>query len=267
MAPYPVSGTAEVLERYAYGREEQARAELVARYRPLVRNISRRYWAAREPQEDLLQVGMLGLLNAIEKFDLALGTSFAALAIPEIRGAILNHLRDHGSAIKVPRGLQRARRTVDKVASRMAPGLGRWPAPREIADECDLTEAEVDAAIRLGYEDVPFSLDRGMDGGDGDDSPTLADSLGQEDVEFDRAVLGLTLQSALKTLSATEQTIMRLRYYEGKTQRETAEKVSVSQMHVSRLDRGALAKIRAVMDTGSGDAAVQWPTPSIAKAS
>ena len=145
----------------------QARDRLVVNYIPLVRRLSNRYRGAIEPPEDLFQVGMIGLLNTIEKFDPSYGTSFSSLAIPEIRGAILNHLRDHGSLIKIPRALKQKKLAVDKVAEALAPRIGRWPTVGELAQACDLAEEdELNAAMNLGRTGDPRSLDEDL-GNDG----------------------------------------------------------------------------------------------------
>ena len=150
MAENSAAETLRLLACYRETRDGSAREQLVSNYVPLVRRLCRRFRTSREPQEDLFQIGMIGLLNAIEKFDPNRGTSFSSLAIPEVLGAILNYLRDHGSLIKVPRTLRRNKLTIDKVAESMASSLGRWPNPEELSEACELTIAEVNAATELG---------------------------------------------------------------------------------------------------------------------
>ena len=114
-----------LLKIYRETGDVSAREQLVANYVPLVRSLCRRFRTSREPQEDLVQVGMIGLLNAIEKYDPARGTSFSSLAIPEVMGAILNYLRDHGSLVRVPRDIRRNKLAMDKASDALAPTLGR----------------------------------------------------------------------------------------------------------------------------------------------
>ena len=247
MATTSRSETALLLERYASTGDEQARERLVVKYVPLVRSISNRYAGRRESADDLFQVGMVGLLNAIDKFDPLRGNSFAALAIPEVRGAVLNHLRDHGSLIKVPRPLQKLRVTVERASEWIAPQLGRWPTTREVAEVCGLPEEDVLAAKKLVRQEMPGSLDRPIDGGDGDITATLGDVLGEEDKRYEMGLVRMVLRSVLQRLTLREQRIVTLRYGHGMTQRQTAEVIAVSQMHVSRLERGALVKMREFM--------------------
>ena len=240
--------TLRLLEAYRERGDVSAREQLVSNYVPLVRRLCRRFRTSREPQEDLFQIGMIGLLNAIEKFDPERGTSFSSLAIPEILGAILNYLRDHGSLIKVPRTLRQNKLTIDKVAESMASSLGRWPNTAEVAEASDLTEESVCEAIELGRIGDPRSLDESVESDDTDGSVTLSEYVGSIDEEFDLSLDRLTLATALDTLPLREKTILTLRFYKGMSQRQIAERISISQMHVSRLERAALQKLRGVLE-------------------
>ena len=240
--------TLRLLEAYRERRDVSAREQLVSNYVPLVRRLCRRFRTSRKPQEDLFQIGMIGLLNAIEKFDPERGTSFSSLAIPEILGAILNYLRDHGSLIKVPRTLRRNKLTIDKVAESMASSLGRWPNTAEVAEASDLTEESVFEAIELGRIGDPRSLDESVESDVTDGSVTLSEYVGSIDEEFDLSLDRLTLATALDTLPLREKTILTLRFYKGMSQRQIAERISISQMHVSRLERAALQKLRGVLE-------------------
>ena len=242
-----VSQTLRLLEAYSEHADAQARDELVANYAPLVRRMCRKFRASSESQEDLFQVGVIGLLRAIEKFDPSYNTSFASLAVPEVLGAILNHLRDHGSLIKMPRALRQKMLSVDRVAGKLAVRLGRWPTVAELAEECELTEDEIYDALELGYTGEPRSLDESIEGEDGDSSLSLSDTVGHEDIQFDVSLDRMTLAAALSTLPARERKIVILRYYGGMSQVQTARRIKVSQMHVSRLERGALSKLRLII--------------------
>ncbi len=239
--------TLELLESYRVMGDVGAREQLVANYVPLVRRLCRRFLTSREPQEDLFQTGMIGLLSAIAKFDPERGTSFSSLAIPEILGAILNYLRDHGSLIKVPRALRRNKLAIDRVAELMAPALGRWPTTAELAEACELTEREIHDATELGRIGDPRSLDEHLDNDASEGTATLAEYVGSVDSEFDLSLDRLTLATALDTLPAREKNILQLRFYKQLSQRQIAEQINISQMHVSRLERGALQKLRAVL--------------------
>jgi len=242
-----VSQTLRLLEAYNEAGDAQARDELVANYAPLVRRMCKKFRASSEPQEDLFQVGVIGLLRPIEKFDPGYNTSFASFAIPEVLGAILNHLRDHGSLIKMPRALRQKMLSADRVSGRLVVRLGRWPTVAELAAECVLTEDEIYDAIELGYRREPRSLDETVEGEDGESGLALSDTVGHEDIQFDVSLDRMTLAAALSTLPARERKIVILRYYSGMSQAQTARRIKVSQMHVSWLGRGALSKLRLII--------------------
>ncbi len=162
------------------------REQIVSSYGPLVRRLSRRFWASKEPPEDLFQIGVIGLLRAIDKFDPSRGSSFASLAIPEILGSILNYLRDHGGPCKVPRALRSNMLAVRRASERLASQLGRWPTEAELAESCHLTERQVRDALEFGRTVDARSLDQMLGGDDGDGSGTLSERLGGEDAQFDR---------------------------------------------------------------------------------
>ena len=239
--------TTELLEAYRSDCDLDARARLVANYLPLVRSICRRFRSSREPQEDLFQVGVIGLLHAIEKFDPDRGTSFSSLAIPEILGTILNFLRDHGSLLKIPRALRRNKLAVDRVSDSLASSLGRWPTVAEVAEACKLSDREVCRATEFSRVGDPRSLDENLESEDSEGRTTLSECVGLEDTGFDLTLVRLMLAAALATLPARERTILRLRFYNELSQRQTADLIDISQMHVSRLERGALYKLRLVL--------------------
>jgi RNA polymerase sigma-B factor len=247
MATKSATETLRLLEAYREDDDRSAREQLVSNYVPLVRRLCRRFRTSREPQEDLFQIGMIGLLNAIEKFDPERGTSFSSLAIPEVLGAILNYLRDHGSLIKIPRTLRRNKLTMDKVAESLTSSLGRWPTTEELAVACELTEQEINDAAELGRIGDPRSLDETVETEDSDGSVSLSEYVGSEDEGFDLSLDRLTLATALDTLPDREKMILRLRFYDSMSQRQIAERIEISQMHVSRLERAALQKLRVVL--------------------
>lgn len=243
--------TRALIESYQGTGDPAARDQVISDYVPLVRSLCRRFLAAREPQEDLEQVGMIGLLNAVEKFDLDRGTSFSSLAIPEVLGAILNHLRDHSTLIKIPRTLRRNKLALDKPSESMASSLGRWPTAVELSQACDLSEKEVDQATELAWASEARSLDTGPERDDSEASANLMEYLGAEDEGFDLSLDRLILATALDTLPAREKTVLKLRFYKELSQRQIAERIHVSQMHVSRLERSALRKLRDVLQKSS----------------
>ena len=244
MASATADKTLRLLQVYRETNDPRAREQVAASYAPLVRRLCSRFRGSKEPQEDLFQVGMIGLLNAIEKFDPGYGASFSSLAIPVVHGSILNYLRDHGSLIKVPRALRRNKLAVDKASERLTARLGRWPTVAELAQECELSVANVNATMELASTWEPRSLDEGMESDDGDGTVTLSDLLGHEDKEYNMSLGRMTVEAALSTLPVRERTILTLRYYQELPQRQVARRMDISQMHVSRLERKALLKLR-----------------------
>ena len=190
---------------------------------------------------------MIGLLHSIEKFDPERGSNFSSLAIPGILGAILNYLRDHGSLIKLPRTIRRNKLTIDKISESLACSLGHWPTVSELEDACQLSEEEINEAAKLGRIGDPRSLDEHLQSPDSDDGVTLAEYVGHHDQGFDTSLDRLTLATALDTLPTREKTILKLRFFKEMSQRQVAERIDMSQMHVSRLERGALRKLRQVL--------------------
>ena len=239
----------------------QDRDKVVSKYMPLVRGIANRFRRSREPQEDLVQIGVVGLLNAIDKFDPRRGSRFASLAMPEVLGAILNHLRDHGSLIKAPRDLRRNRIALSKAADMLATCLGRLPTVAELADECGLSEDDVDETKKFARAVDTRSLDAAIQPeAEGGDTTTL-DLLGAKDKEYEASLNRITLETALDGLPIREKTIITLKFYRGMTQRQIAERVALSQMHVSRLERRALLRLRSLVRGGEARAGDSIPAP------
>ena len=239
----------------------ETRAQIVSNYTPMVRNICRRYQSPNESPDDLLQIGMIGLLNAIEKFDPNYGASFTSVAIPEIRGILLNHFRDHGTLVKIPRSMRRNRLMNDKVATSLAVSLGHWPNDEELAQICDLSEDEVHKAKALSQGWNPRSLDEVVESGDGESRLPLSELLGSEDEGFDAVLDRLFLATALDTLADREKKILRFRILESMSRRQVAELVGISQMHVSRLERSALKQLKQAFQMRYADRQTAEPEP------
>lgn len=243
-----VDETKQLLRAYRTQGDAAARDRILENYVPLVKRVCSRFRGSQEPQDDLLQVGMIGLLNAIEKFDPSYGTAFTSLAIPEVLGSILNYLRDHGSLLKVPRGLRKNKLTVYRVGEELTSWLGRSPTTAELALATSLTEREVTEAQRFGRTGEPRSLDAPVETLESGGSCTLADILGGDDDELEFSDDRLDLEDAMKSLTDRERSILLLRFHKSLSQRQAAKVIGISQMHVSRLERAALSKLRSVMD-------------------
>ncbi len=220
---------------------------LIIGHMALVRRLAAKFRYSGEPLEDLVQVGNLGLVKAAQKFDEDRGTPFAAFAVPVIVGEIKNYFRDHGWSVKLPRKLQTNKRTVDQAADVLIQNLGRSPTVMEIAESTGLSVEEVNQTFELDGFGKPASLDLEYQQGDGGDSATLMDFLGSVDPAMENLAEVLDLTASIDCLSHQEKRIMYLRYHSGLSQSETAALMKVSQMQVSRLQRGALSKLKAAL--------------------
>ena len=231
----------ELLRRLHEEGDATARERLVARHLPLVRSLARRYAGRGEALEDIEQVGAIGLLKAIDRFELGRGVSLATFATPTVVGEIKRHFRDKGWAIRVPRALQELNARMSATIDRLTSRLGRSPTVAEIALELKSTPEEVLEALEVGTAYTTLSLSGGP-GGEEEADPL--ESLGEEDEEFARSEDRAALAPAMSRLPAREREILRMRFEEGLPQTQIAERVGLSQMHVSRLIRKALVAMR-----------------------
>ena len=215
---------------------------------PLARSLAAQYRHAREPLDDLIQVANLGLVKAVDRYDPDRGIAFTSYAVPTILGELKRHFRDKGWSERVPRDLQERAVKVDRVGEQMSRELGRAPTPAEIAESIGATaEAVLEAREAAGaYRAV--SLDRPRDDDD-EDSAGIADSVGIEDAGFSVAEDAATVERLMRVLSEREREVLRLRFAEDLTQSEIGQRVGVSQMHVSRLIRQSVARLREVAET------------------
>jgi RNA polymerase sigma-B factor len=233
----------DLLRRYHEGGDTTAREELVQRHLPLVRSLARRYAGRGEALEDIEQVGAIGLLKAIDRYDLEREVSLTTYATPNVVGEIKRHFRDKGWAIRVPRGLQELNAKMAGTIERLTIKLERSPTIAEIATELEATPEQVLEAMEAGSAYSTVSLSSGPGGGDDDDFDPM-ESIGAEDEEYERTEQRASLEPALETLPEREREILRMRFEDGLTQTQIAEKVGISQMHVSRLIRKSLARMR-----------------------
>jgi RNA polymerase sigma-B factor len=212
---------------------------------PLARHLAQRYANRGEPFDDLFQTATVGLLKAIDRFDPGFGVEFAAFAIPTIVGEIKRHFRDRTWSIRVPRRLQEMRLAITAANNTLTQTLGRSPTVADIAAYLDVTEDDVLEGLEGGraYTATSLSTPAGADG-----DVELGATLGGEDPEYALAEARIALGPAIQNLDAREQRIITLRFYGNLTQQEIAEKIDISQMHVSRLLSRALAKLRTQLD-------------------
>jgi RNA polymerase sigma-B factor len=237
-----------LLKAYARTRDEAAREELVRRFMPFARSLAMRYAGGVEPTEDLIQVASLGLVSALERFDPDRGVPFAAFAGPTILGELRRHFRDRVWTLRVPRGLQERIRAVEDAIGKLSSELERSPTIAEIAELADLTEAEVLESFEATVARRTVSLDQPSASSDPSEDSTIADRVGVEEPGYELVEDRDAIEAGAGVLDDTEREVLRLRFEEDLTQSKIAERVGYSQMHVSRILRRALAKLREIAE-------------------
>jgi RNA polymerase sigma-B factor len=232
-----------LLRRYHEEGDLAAREELIERYMSLVRSLARRYSYRGEQLEDLVQIGAIGLIKAIDRFDLERGVELTTYATPNIIGEIKRHFRDKGWAVRVPRGLQELSVQLSRLVEQLTVQLGRSPTIAEIAEAADVEEEAVLEALESSRAYTSVSLSS-AGGPDDEDELDPLESIGSDEHQYaiseDRALLAPGFQA----LDERERRILHLRFFEGLTQSQIAQQIGISQMHVSRLIRRSLEKIR-----------------------
>ena len=234
-------GDRELLKLYHEQGDATAREELVNRHLPLVKSLARRYAGRGEALEDIEQVGAIGLIKAIDRYELSRDVALTTYATPNVVGEIKRHFRDKGWAIRVPRALQELNGKMGPTIEALTSRLGRSPSIAEIAAEFETSPEQVLEAMEAGSAYAPVSLSAGPTA-EGELDPL--ETIGDVDEEFDRTDDRTSLEPALAALPEREQEILRMRFEEGLTQTQIAEKISISQMHVSRLIRRSLERMR-----------------------
>jgi RNA polymerase sigma-B factor len=227
----------------AYHRrgDENAREEALVELMPLVRALASRYAGRGEPLEDLVQVGAVGLIKAVDRFDVDRGVEFSSYAVPTIVGEIRRHFRDKAWAMHVPRRLKELSVRLARVLDELTTELGRSPTVPELAEAVGVDEEDVIDALDSAQAYSTRSLQAPFDD---DGSESLADRLGAEDRGFDDVEDGALVDAGLEALDDRERRIVELRFFHEMTQSQIAAELGISQMHVSRLLRRALGEMR-----------------------
>ncbi|MGH2855990.1 MAG: SigB/SigF/SigG family RNA polymerase sigma factor [Solirubrobacteraceae bacterium] len=237
--------TDELLRRYHRSPDPAVLEEIVRRFEPLARSIARRYQTRGEPSEDLVQVAMVGLVKAIQRYDPDRGFAFTTYAMPTMVGELKRHFRDSGWALHVPRSVKERALDVARVTQELTSLLGRSPSVEELAGRLGCGEEQVLEAIEAYHARYAAPLDARPDGDDDETgTPALAQILGAEDERLEQAEYLAMIAAGVQTLSETDRLILWLRFGRDLTQSEIAARIGVSQMHVSRLLRAAIEKIR-----------------------
>jgi RNA polymerase sigma-B factor len=240
----------DLFARYGAATDEddrgKLREQLVDQYIGLVEFLARRFRNRGEPLEDLVQVGTIGLLKAIERFDLDREVEFSTYATPTVVGELKRHFRDKGWAVRVPRRLQELHLELSKVVSELGQEIGRSPTVAEIAEYTGQSEETVLEGLEIAQAYNFTSLDAPIDASEG--TTSFADQLGTEDEQLQNLEYRASLAPEMEKLPERERRILYLRFFKGMTQSEIADRLGISQMHVSRLLNRTLMHLREALE-------------------
>jgi RNA polymerase sigma-B factor len=255
-APVPVRGVGEddcteLFHRWCHRRDRRARDELVERFLPLARKLAHRYRGAHEPIEDLFQVASLGLVKAVDRFDMSRGTAFSSFAVPTILGELKRYFRDCGWSVHVPRGAQEQALKVEEAQQTLTTKRGRPPTVPELAEYMELSLQDVLEALETAGAHHAASLDAPHSDDEGG-TATLGSLFGAEDERYGLVEDGLTITAAARQLPLHERRVLQLRFLEDLTQTQIADRIGVSQMQVSRILRRALARLNEFAEPENG---------------
>lgn len=258
--PLPEPAELERLSReYARNRDPYLRDNLILFHQRLVKSIASRFMGAGETIDDLIQVGNIGLINALDRYNPDQGTRFSTYATPTILGEIKRHFRDKTAGIKVPRWLQELHHAARRASQQMTGELGRPPSISEVAARLGATEEETMEALESGEAMNLLSLDAHLDASGNTDSSTLLDLVGNADAALrDFEAFG-DLRNALSALEEREREVISMRFFEELSQAKIAKKLNISQMHVSRLQQRALKRLRDMLSDELKTQSVRLP--------
>ena len=223
------------------------RDRIVERCMPLADHIARRFGGRGESREDLVQVARVGLVNAVIRYDVETGSEFVSFAVPTIMGEVRRHFRDNSWSLKVPRRLKELHVRLGAATAELSQRLGRAPTASELAAELGMNREEVVEGMVAGSAYNTMSIDSGT-GGSEDGPSAILETLGGADLNLDQIDNREALRPVLAALPERERTVLMLRFFESMTQSQIAERVGVSQMHVSRLLAKALTRLRSELE-------------------
>ncbi len=239
--------TRELFRKYKEEGDEEAREQLIVNHLNLVRFLAAKFKNRGEPLDDLIQVGTIGLIKAIDRFEPDRGLEFTTYATPTIMGEIKRHFRDKGWSVRVPRRLQELSSKVNQAQEQLTNELQRSPSIEEIAQRVDASVEDVLEAMESSSAYTSVPLEAGGNSED-DEAPSILDRYADEDQDLVASDDRMVLEEAIADFSPREQEVIRMRFMEGMTQVEIAEKLDVSQVQVSRLLRRTLRRIQEKID-------------------
>ncbi|MBB6218045.1 RNA polymerase sigma-B factor [Anaerosolibacter carboniphilus] len=234
----------ELFKQYAETKNKDIRNELVNRYLYIAEILSKKYVNKGIEYEDIFQVASLGLIYAIERFDLSRGFEFSSFATPTIIGEIKKYFRDKGWSIRVPRRIQELSKKVNAARIALNQTLQRTPRIEDIAEYLECTEEQVLEAMEASQVYTPKSLDLSYDSNGDDKDLQLMDLVGEDDKHFDVIENRDFIQKCMDKLNEVEIKIIRDRFFYNKTQIQVADEIGVSQMTISRMEKKAIEKFR-----------------------
>lgn len=234
----------ELIERFQQSRSEEVQTELVKRYKGLVHSLAKKFSRGRDYEDDLIQVGMIGLLAALRRFDITYGRSFESFAVPTIIGEIKRYIRDKTWSVHVPRRIKELGPKIKSAVEKLTTDLQRSPKVHEIATYLQVTEEEVLETMEMSRSYQALSVDRSIDVDQEGGAVTLLDLVGATDDGYEKTNQQLLIEKAFSVLNEREKQLLMCTFYDGLSQKETGEKLGISQMHVSRLQRRALEKLK-----------------------
>jgi RNA polymerase sigma-B factor len=235
------------IQEYQQRPTEEIKTKLVLHYKDLVYSLARRFSRGQELYEDLSQVGMVGLLAALTRYDVSFGRSFESFAIPTIVGEIKRYMRDKTWSVHVPRRIKEMGPRIKKAIEELTTQLERSPNVPEIAEYLRTPEEEILETLEMGKSYQALSVDSSIEADQEGGTTTLLDLVGEQETGYDQVNQHLVLDKVFSVLSERERAIIHLTYFKGLSQKETGLKLEISQMHVSRLQRRALQKLRETM--------------------
>ncbi|WP_059105949.1 RNA polymerase sigma factor SigB [Shouchella shacheensis] len=232
------------ISEYQETGDEVVQLKLVRHFEALVRSLSRKFSKGREYDEDLFQVGMVGLLAALNRYNDEYGRSFESFAVPTIVGEIKRFIRDKTWSVHVPRRIKELGPKIKKAADSLTVELQRSPLVHEIAEYLNVSEEEILETMEMSKSYQALSVNRSLEADQEGGEVTLLDLVGDDEAGYEQADQRMLLEKAFQVLNEREMEILQFTYYDNLSQKEAGEKLGISQMHVSRLQRRALQKLR-----------------------
>jgi RNA polymerase sigma-B factor len=234
----------ELINKFQKDGDEGAQEQLVNHFKDLVETLAYKFARGSEPYEDLIQVGMIGLLASLRRYDPSLGRSFEGFAVPTIVGEIKRHIRDKTWSVHVPRRIKELGPRIKSAVEELTTQLQRSPQVEEIAKYLGVSAEEVLEAMEMGRSYNAVSVDHPIEATSDGSQVTLLDLVGSEDAGYDQIDQKLLLEKVFSVLTQREKEILQMTFFENLSQKQAGEQLGISQMHVSRLQRRALQKLR-----------------------